>query len=108
MANEFLKGTGVVTSVPSDAPDDYAALNDIQNKKDYFLEKFKVKPEWADFKPVPIINVPGFGDLSAVKACQDLKIKSQNDRKQLDEAKDLVYTKGKFKYMRGIGGSKEN
>ena len=26
-------GTGVVTSVPSDAPDDYAALRDIQRKK---------------------------------------------------------------------------
>ena len=28
-------GTGVVTSVPSDAPDDYAALRDIQRKKVY-------------------------------------------------------------------------
>ncbi|CAI8042041.1 Leucine--tRNA ligase, cytoplasmic, partial [Geodia barretti] len=27
------KGTGVVTSVPSDAPDDYAALRDVQKKK---------------------------------------------------------------------------
>jgi leucyl-tRNA synthetase len=27
------KGTGIVTSVPSDAPDDYAALNDIKNKE---------------------------------------------------------------------------
>ena len=27
------KGTGVVTSVPSDAPDDYAALRDLQNKQ---------------------------------------------------------------------------
>jgi hypothetical protein len=26
------KGTGVVTSVPSDAPDDYAALRDLQQK----------------------------------------------------------------------------
>jgi hypothetical protein len=26
------KGTSVVTSVPSDAPDDYAALRDLQNK----------------------------------------------------------------------------
>ena len=26
------KGTGVVTSVPSDAPDDYAALRDLKNK----------------------------------------------------------------------------
>lgn len=27
------KGTGVVTSVPSDAPDDFAALRDLKNKK---------------------------------------------------------------------------
>ena len=26
------KGTGVVTSVPSDAPDDYAALKELQDK----------------------------------------------------------------------------
>lgn len=44
--------------------------------------------------PVPIINIPEFGDLSAIKACQDLKVKSQNDRLQLEQAKDLVYTKG--------------
>jgi len=25
-------GTGIVTSVPSDAPDDYAALRDVKNK----------------------------------------------------------------------------
>ena len=38
------KGTGVVTSVPSDAPDDYAALVDIQNKalvKTIFAPKSK-------------------------------------------------------------------
>ena len=28
----FLIGTGIVTSVPSDAPDDYAALRDVKNK----------------------------------------------------------------------------
>lgn len=27
------KGTGVVTSVPSDSPDDYAVITDIKNKK---------------------------------------------------------------------------
>ena len=30
------KGTGVVTSVPSDAPDDYAALRDFQKDGKYF------------------------------------------------------------------------
>ena len=27
------KGTGIVTSVPSDSPDDYAALRDLKNKE---------------------------------------------------------------------------
>jgi len=26
-------GTGIVTSVPSDSPDDFAALRDLKNKK---------------------------------------------------------------------------
>jgi leucyl-tRNA synthetase len=36
------KGTAVVTSVPSDAPDDYAALVDLQ-KKQPFREKYGIK-----------------------------------------------------------------
>lgn len=36
------KGTGVVTSVPSDSPDDYAALVDLQ-KKQPFREKYGIK-----------------------------------------------------------------
>lgn len=34
MTISMLKGTGVVTSVPSDAPDDWAALNDLRKKAD--------------------------------------------------------------------------
>jgi hypothetical protein len=40
------KGTGVVTSVPSDAPDDYAALMDLK-KKEPMRKKFGVKDEWV-------------------------------------------------------------
>jgi len=29
----YCVGTGIVTSVPSDSPDDYAALRDLKNKK---------------------------------------------------------------------------
>lgn len=36
------KGTGVVTSVPSDSPDDYAALADLHKKKD-LRSKFKLQ-----------------------------------------------------------------
>ena len=40
------KGTGVVTSVPSDAPDDYAALMDLRNKPK-LRQKFGVLDEWV-------------------------------------------------------------
>ncbi len=39
------KGTGVVTSVPSDSPDDFAAFTDLK-KKPKLREKFGVKDEW--------------------------------------------------------------
>ena len=36
------KGTGVVTSVPSDSPDDYAALTDLK-KKEPLRQKYNIK-----------------------------------------------------------------
>ena len=73
------KGTGVVTSVPSDAPDDYAALRDLK-KKPALREKYQITDEMVmPFEPVPIINIEGFGSLSAVAVCDELKIQSQND-----------------------------
>jgi leucyl-tRNA synthetase len=88
------KGTGIVTSVPSDAPDDWATLRDIQ-KKQPLREKFKIKDEWVmPYEPVPIIDVPGYGNLSALKACEEFKVTSQNDKDQLTKAKDTVYLKG--------------
>ncbi|ONI20431.1 hypothetical protein PRUPE_2G015100 [Prunus persica] len=66
------KGTGIVTSVPSDAPDDFMALHDL-----------KLKPAFRSKY-----------DKAAEKVCVDLKIKSQNDREKLAEAKRLTYLKG--------------
>lgn len=42
------KGTGVVTSVPSDSPDDYAALVDLK-KKAAFREKYGIKDEMVKY-----------------------------------------------------------
>ncbi|ESQ56138.1 hypothetical protein EUTSA_v10027096mg, partial [Eutrema salsugineum] len=87
------KGTGIVTSVPSDAPDDYMALHDL-NAKPALRAKYGVKDEWLPSEIVPIINIPEFGDKAAEKVCLDLKVQSQNDKEKLAEAKRLTYLKG--------------
>lgn len=77
------KGTGIVTSVPSDSPDDWATLRDLKQKQP-LREKFGILDEHVmPFDPVPIINIPDFGNLSAVFLVDDLKIKSQNDKELL-------------------------
>eukprot|EP00058_Branchiostoma_floridae_P025970 XP_002611460.1 hypothetical protein BRAFLDRAFT_63907 [Branchiostoma floridae] len=97
------KGTGVVTSVPSDAPDDFAALRDLKKKKP-MREKYQVTDEMVlPYDPVPIIDVPGFGNLSAVTVCDQLKIQSQNDKDKLLEAKEKVYLKGFYEGVMQVG-----
>lgn len=94
MTIQDTKGTGVVTSVPSDSPDDWIALQDLKNKA-ALRQKFNIKDEMVlPFEAIPIIDVADYGDLSAVKVCADLKIQSQNDRDKLAEAKERVYLKG--------------
>ncbi|KAH6804922.1 ATP binding/leucine-tRNA ligases/aminoacyl-tRNA ligase [Perilla frutescens var. frutescens] len=88
------KGTGIVTSVPSDSPDDYMALHDLKAKP-AFRAKYGVKDEWVlPFEITPIIHHPEFGDKSAETICIEKKIKSQNEREKLDEAKKIIYKGG--------------
>ncbi|KIH58091.1 leucine--tRNA ligase [Ancylostoma duodenale] len=95
--------TGVVTSVPSDSPDDFAALTDLKKKKP-LREKYGITNEMVlPFEPIPIIEIEGLGNLAAVEMCKKLKIESQNEKDKLEEAKREVYLKGFYDGVMIVG-----
>ncbi|CAF3565723.1 unnamed protein product [Rotaria socialis] len=97
------KGTGVVTSVPSDSPDDYAALMDIKNKVN-LRDKYNIKESMVlPYDPVPIIELEPYGRLAAPAICSQMKIQSQNDRDKLLEAKEKIYTKSFYDGILVVG-----
>lgn len=96
------KGTGVVTSVPSDSPDDYATVVDLAKKADYY----GIQKEWAELEILPIIDTPSYGNLAAPFLVKKMKINSPKDAKQLSEAKDLAYKEGFYKGTMLVGDFK--
>ncbi len=93
------RGTGIVTSVPSDAPDDFVALRDLQ-RDDALLAKYDLDPpRIRAIKPVSIIRTPGWGPLPGVEIVERLGIRNQGDREKLEQAKAEVYRAG---FYRGV------
>ena len=65
-------------------------MADLKKKPEFY----KIKPEWCAIEPIPVINTPTYGDLTAPALVKKLKINSQKDVKQLAEAKELAYKEG--------------
>lgn len=87
------KGTGVVTSVPSDSPDDFINFHQLKSKPTW-REKLEIKDEWVlPFDPVPIIQTP-LGNLTAKECCEAFNVAGANDRENLNKAKDKAYKQG--------------
>lgn len=63
---------------------------DLRKKPEYY----KIDPSWAALDPVPVLSTPEYGEMSAPFLCKELKIGSQKDKKQLEEAKDRAYKAG--------------
>lgn len=93
------RGTGIVTSVPSDAPDDFVALRDLQQDEGA-LAKYRLDPERVrSIKPVSIIRTPGWGPFPGVEVVERMGIRTQRDREKLERAKAEVYKAG---FYRGV------
>ena len=84
------KGTGVVTCVPSDSPDDYITTKDLINKPEYY----NIEKEWVCDDIIPIIRTQRYGDKCAEFLVKELKIQSPKDAVQLAEAKESAYKEG--------------
>jgi len=88
------KGTGIVTSVPADAPDDYVGLRDLQRdaqvQRKYGLDGAML----AAIIPIPIITTKEYGEMAAPFVVEQMKIANQHDRDKLEQAKHAVYKAG--------------
>ena len=93
------KGTGVVTSVPSDSPDDYATMKELAKKPEFY----GIQKEWAELEIIPVIRTPEYGDLIAKKLVEEYKINSPKDTEQLTKAKDEAYKAGFYQGFMLIG-----
>ncbi|MCK4669584.1 MAG: leucine--tRNA ligase [Nanoarchaeota archaeon] len=87
-------GSGIVTSVPSDAPHDYIGLEDLKTTKSLW-EKYGLDHDGLmQIELIPIIKTPGYGDFPAKEVCERLGIKSQRDEAKLEQAKKELYKLG--------------
>ncbi|WAQ91731.1 hypothetical protein PtA15_15A122 [Puccinia triticina] len=93
------KGTGVVTSVPSDSPDDYINLMHLRKKAAYY----GLDPAWVSLDPIPVLSTPEFGEMSAPKLVSTLKIDSPKDTAKLAEAKERAYKAGFYQGTMSVG-----
>lgn len=93
------KGTGVVTCVPSDSPDDYITTKDLANKPEYY----GIAKEWVNTDIIPIVHTEKYGDKCAEFLVNELKIKSPKDTLQLAEAKELAYKEGFYNGTMMVG-----
>src|SRR3989338_4190739 len=86
-------GTGIVTSVPSDAPHDYIALKELQNNVQE-IKKYKLDSSVINsLKIIPIINTKKYGDKAGMKIAEENNISKQDDPK-LEALTQEIYKEG--------------
>ncbi len=65
---------------------------------------YNIQPEWVTpFPPVSVMTCPNYGDFTAVKVVEELKIKSQKDKEGLAKAKEIAYKEGFYHGTMNVG-----
>lgn len=86
-------GTGLVMSVPSDAPVDWIGLVELKKDEESMRRYGITREDVESAAPVAIIDTPGWGPMPAVEITQRMAIESLDDPK-LEEATKEVYKSG--------------
>jgi leucyl-tRNA synthetase len=86
-------GTGLVTSVPSDAPDDWISLEDVKRDPKMISEYGLTRQQIDSAVPISIISMDGYGEFPAKDVIDQMGIRMSGDPKLVD-AKKQVYKDG--------------
>jgi leucyl-tRNA synthetase len=85
--------TGIVMSVPSHAPFDWIALEDLQKHPENY-EKYGIAAAVVDaLTPISLFKLEGFSEHPAKDMVEKLKIKTQADVDKLQKATEELYKK---------------
>jgi leucyl-tRNA synthetase len=96
------KGTGIVTSVPSDAPHDLQGIIDLQRIPE-LRARYGVKEEWLHIDPIFVLRTEKLGEFAAKTALDELKSSSLQKDEKLDAAKEICYKEGFYHGIMIIG-----
>ncbi|KAI4837276.1 leucine--tRNA ligase [Plasmodium brasilianum] len=87
--------TAIVPCVSSDSTDDYACLEEIRKKKNFYCEKYNLKEEYLNNESHSCIELPEIGTNSGKYYYDNEKIVSSKDAK-LQKIKEVLYKKQYF------------
>ncbi|MGQ0534545.1 MAG: leucine--tRNA ligase, partial [Methanobacteriota archaeon] len=88
------KATGIVTSVPSDSPQDLLSLRALQDGSWEAGLAPDLLHEVKQIHTIPVIKTQKYGVESAQKSSEEAKAKDDVDRDRIEEATTLAYNAG--------------
>lgn len=84
-------GSGIVPSAPAHSPDDYVALQNVQDNA-HRLKQYGLDPdEIAAIDPISVLSVEGYGEVPAKEIVETTGIESSDDS-QLKQATQELYS----------------